>query len=64
MYEEECKQEYVPSRHRKHVVPSRETYSVENLQGFTQLRIVGEDNRIEAADQDRDIGHAEVLNPS
>ena len=64
MYEEECKHEYVPSRHRKQVVTSRETYAVENLQGFTQLRIVGEDNRIEAADQDKDIGHAEVLNPS
>jgi hypothetical protein len=64
MYEEECKYEYVPSRYPKHVVPTRETYSVETLQGFTQLRIVGEDNTIEAADHAQVIGHAEVLNPS
>jgi hypothetical protein len=62
MCEEESKLESV--RHRKQAVPTRETYRVENLLGFTQLRIVGEDNGIEAADPDRDIGHAEVLNPT
>jgi hypothetical protein len=62
MYEEESKQESV--RHRKQAVPTRETYRVENLLGFTQLRIVGEDNGIEAADPDRYIVHPEVLNPS
>ena len=61
MYEEESKQESV--RHLKQALPTRETYWVENLLGFTQLRIVGEDNGIETADPDRDIGHPEVLNP-
>ncbi len=42
--------------------PSRETYSQVNLYGFTQLRIVGEDNTIEAYDPNLEIKHADVLN--
>ena len=43
--------------------PSSETYSQVNLYGFTQLRIVGEDNTIEAYDPNLEIKHADFLNP-